>query len=152
MSRIKTLNDLLSKYDRIAVCGGPKVGKTTIATWCTKDRPLLHTDDLMHLEWADVPAAVIEQCSHHSQFVVEGVQVARALRKGLQVDAVLYLDTCMVPERRNSSMAKAINTVFTEYRQLNRTIPVFSPDRVSPPIVPGHVSVPESVSPRYGRS
>lgn len=151
MSRIATLNDLLSQYDRIAICGGPATGKTTIATWCTKDRPLLHTDDFMHLEWAEVPQAVIDQCSHHPRFVVEGVQVARALRKGLQVDAVLYLDVCMAPERRNSSMAKAVNTVFTEYRQLNRTIPVYSPDRISPPIVPGHVSVPESVSPRYSR-
>lgn len=150
MSRIRFLTSILYQYDRIAICGGPGTGKTTLATWCTKDRPLLHTDDLMHLPWSDVPAAVIEQCSHHGRFVVEGVQVARALRKGLQVDAVLYLDTCMAPERRQGRMAKAIGTIFGEWRQNNRAVPVYSPDRISPPVAPGHVSVPESVSPRYG--
>lgn len=149
MSRIATLNDLLSRYDRIAICGGPRTGKTTVAEWCTKDRPLLHTDDLMHLPWADVPQAVIDQCSHHPRFVCEGVQTARALRKGLQVDAVLYLDTCMVPERRNGAMAKSVNTIFTEWRITHRSIPVYSPDRISPPVVPSR-SV-ESVSPRYSR-
>jgi hypothetical protein len=152
MSRISTLNDLLSQYDRIAICGGPGTGKSTIANWCVKDRAIIATDDYRHLEWADVPSAVAEACSLHSKFCVEGVQVARTLRRGLQVDAVLYLDVCMAPERRRASMEKAIDTVFREFRQLNRTIPVYSPDRISPPIVPGHVSVPESVSPRYGRS
>lgn len=63
------------------------------------------------------------------RWVVEGVQVARALRKGLQVDAVVYLrGTTQVLTPGQESMRKAVHTVFCDWRSGAigaRSIPVY---------------------------
>lgn len=50
--------------------------------------------------------------------MVEGAQVARALRRGLEVDAVLVLER---PKRelteRQAAMGKGVGTVLAEWRQ-----------------------------------
>lgn len=84
---------LLSRYRRIGIVGAPKAGKTTLTALVT-DRPVIHTDDWIDAGWADAPLKVIEAItSPDAPFVVEGVIVPRAVRKGLQLDALLFLPT-----------------------------------------------------------
>lgn len=126
--RVGALARLLSECARIAIVGGPKTGKTTLAQ-VSDERPVIHTDRFQHLPWEEVPAAILERCAPLSQFVIEGVQVARALRAGLIVDAVLYLDDpCAEQSKGQRAMSKAVSTVFAEWRAANRTVHVVSPD------------------------
>lgn len=119
--------EALARYPRIAIAGGPKVGKSTLTKQIT-DRPIIHTDDTMHQAWEDQPFIAIERCKPHLRFVVEGVQVPRALRKGLEVDAVLWLDHAFVAlNARQVGMAKAVLTVFVGWRAANRHIPIVVP-------------------------
>lgn len=119
-------DELLRKYNRLAIAGGPHVGKTTLARLVT-DRPVVHTDDLMHLDWDTVPPAIIVACATHERFVVEGVQVPRALRKGLTVDAVVWLDRPHTPlSKGQAAMSKGVLNVFCQWRALNpRAVVVF---------------------------
>ena len=111
---------IAQRYQRIAIVGGPKTGKTTLAK-TFRDRPVISTDDYIALDWADVPAKVIEAAGAAGpSFVVEGVQTARALRKGLAVDAVVVLTT---PKQQLTSgqmvMTKGVSTVFAEWKAAN---------------------------------
>jgi hypothetical protein len=92
-----------------------------------KDRPVLRTDDYRHLPWSDVPHAIIRDLADKDSFLLEGVQVPRTLRKGLIVDAVVYMTRPKVTSRRprQVSMDKAVRTVFDEWRANNQEVPVF---------------------------
>jgi hypothetical protein len=73
---------------------------------------------------------VIRAAAPHDSFVVEGVQAARALRRGLVVDAVVYLDDAKAEQTDDQeSMSKAVNTVFNDWRRSNLTVRVESLDR-----------------------
>jgi hypothetical protein len=114
--------DFISMHDRVAIVGGPRSGKTTLAASVT-DRPVFGTDDLMALPWEDVPRAVIEKAETlGSRWVIEGVQVARSLRKGLCPDAVLVLRGShggLTPGQ--SAMSKGIDSVLREWHGVNRS-------------------------------
>lgn len=115
-AREGALQDALATYARIAICGGPRVGKTTLAGLVT-DRPLIHTDGCRRLPWEDQPHAIIEACAPHDRFVVEGVQVARALRKGLQVDVLIWLVRPMAERTpQQVALAKGVATVIESIR------------------------------------
>lgn len=105
------------KHDYIAVTGGPLTGKTTLASSIPTDHSLIHTDEFMELPWSDQPHACIEAVANKPRFIIEGVQVPRALRKGLDVDVVVWLST---PKRarnkRQDSFAKAVQTVYSEWK------------------------------------
>jgi hypothetical protein len=91
---------------RIAICGGPRTGKTTLAGKLVEDghrdydrrlrdatalkHALLlhipptvsHTDDLMHLGWSEASDAVARLwLPLPGPWIIEGVALARALRK-----------------------------------------------------------------------
>lgn len=120
--------EALAKYARIAIAGGPRVGKTTLTGRVT-DRPVIHTDDTMSEPWEQQPFIAIERCRPHASFVIEGVQVPRALRKGLVVDAVLWLDQALAPVTpRQASMGKGVLSVFAGWRAANPNVPhIFVP-------------------------
>ena len=120
--------DILATYPRVAVSGGPSSGKTTLASSVT-DRPVLSTDDFMALPWSDVPHAVMNQAKGMGdRWVIEGVQVARALRKGLTPDVVVHLEGAHVTlTTGQDAMTKGVRTVFSEWVGMNavsKRIPV----------------------------
>ena len=84
------LDAILAKHARVAIVGAPRTGKTTLAATCT-DREVIHTDDHKQAAWANQPAIIIGRTAGRERFVIEGVQTARALRKGLEVDAEIVL-------------------------------------------------------------
>ena len=117
---------VLGSYARVAIVGGPRTGKTTLSLEVT-DRPVFHTDDTKGLPWSDQPAIWLERVGTEPRFLIEGVQVARCLRKGLQVDAIVYLS---VPYRAltpgQEALHKGVGSVFRDYLGMERGIvPVF---------------------------
>lgn len=89
--RDTALTDALSRYARIAVAGAPNTGKSKLVARVVTDRPIVETDTWKREPWDAQPELVIAACAQLDRFVVEGVQVPRALRKGLQVDCLLWL-------------------------------------------------------------
>lgn len=107
--------ELLKTKKRIAIAGGPRAGKTTLAMG-VRDRPVLSTDSYMSIDWENVPEVVNDAVSELPEFILEGVQVARCLRKGLKVDAVVYLGMPRVElTKGQETMRKACRTVFEEW-------------------------------------
>lgn len=86
---VERFQQILRDHKRVAIVGGPRTGKSTLSALA--DRPVVHTDDTMDLPWEDQPSCVIQLLRHMDTFVVEGVQASRAIRKGLEVDAVVEL-------------------------------------------------------------
>ena len=121
------LRNVLAAYKRIAITGAPRTGKTTITQQVT-DRPVIHTDDWMREPWTDVPLLVKAACEQEPEaFVVEGVQVPRTLRKGLEVDAVVYLTTPQVPQTQlQINMGKAVGTVLSEWAATHPNVPIIT--------------------------
>ncbi len=110
------LCDVLRDHRRIAIFGAPKTGKTTLSSTVT-DRSVIHSDDWMHLSWSDASTALVQHCNAvETPYVVEGVAIPRALRKGLLVDAVIQLTKryeALTPAQ--NAMSKGLQTVFREW-------------------------------------
>lgn len=102
------------------------MGKTTLSQ-LADDRPVIGTDSYQDMEWAEIPHRMIADTARLDTFVVEGVMVARALRKGMAVDAVVYMNIPKVRDRLPGqiAMAKGIAKVFSDWRAANRAVPVF---------------------------
>lgn len=119
---------LLSQYARIAIVGGPDTGKSTLAAVAT-DREVISSDDWLPgqrrhnpaLDWSAQSLDMVRVCSRLSRFVFEGVRAAHALRKGLQVDAVVCRWRPWLPlTTEQAAMAKGISEkVFPGWLALN---------------------------------
>lgn len=119
-----TFAEIMNLYPSIAIAGGPRTGKTTMTTGI--DRTVIRTDNFMELAWTDVPFAVIEAFRPGS--VVEGVQVPRSLRKGLQVDAIVWTGAFSTSQNtKQASMGQGVLTVFRDWVSGSIVLPpVFS--------------------------
>lgn len=116
-------DEVVSKYRRIAITGGPRAGKTTWAQRIT-DRAVIHTDDFRSSPWPEVPFLVIEACQERQAFCVEGVQVPRALRKGLEVDAVIWLSEPLLElSDGQERMRKGTDTIFRDWQATALRLP-----------------------------
>ncbi len=106
---------MLKRYKRIAIAGAPRCGKTTLAL-TVKDRAVLSTDSYMNVAWEQVPEMVNDAVSRLPSFVLEGVMVGRCLRKGLKVDAVIYLDRPHVPlTKGQETMRKGCRKIYNDW-------------------------------------
>lgn len=119
----------LAQYPRLAIAGGPKTGKTTLSRTCT-DRPIIHTDDYMDMEWSEASEQIVKDANGIAgPVLVEGVRVPHALRKGLDVYAVVWLDSPFSPlNARQESMAKATLSVYAQWRAKNKHVPIVVPN------------------------
>lgn len=109
--------ELLLEHRRVVIAGGPNTGKSTLALSVPHER-IVGTDDYMGMDWEAIPSAIMERVQNEPTFILEGVQSARCLRRGLCADAVVWLDHPYPPYKpKHESMAKGIKTVFTEWRE-----------------------------------
>lgn len=120
---------------RIAITGGPRTGKTTLAKRLSGSMfergnragvcpSMLHTDDLIgKLEWSEASAEVAKWMDEPGPWIIEGVAVSRALRKWRDqhpgepppVDRVIYLDEPFVSLVKGQvSMRKGVRKVHDE--------------------------------------
>lgn len=120
-------SEALAKYPRIAIAGPSKVGKTTL---CERvmDRPVIHTDDFMGMEWSKASEHVVQLANDTpGALVVEGVRVPHALRKGMRVSCVIWLEAMGryqhdVDKHRKGVGAGSWN-IISEWRQANPNVP-----------------------------
>ena len=106
------------------IIGGPKVGKTTLANLAT-DRVIHHNDDGKHIPWEDQPQHWIDKATQ-DKFVIEGVHASRALRKGLQVDAIVHLDEPRQElSKGQASMHKGQQKIIKEALEKHPYVPVY---------------------------
>ncbi len=121
---------ILAKYPRIALTGGPSVGKTTLSG-IVADRPVFHSDDFKHYDWSQASAVMAAAVNlQPGPLVVEGVAVPRALRKGMLIDAVVLLRKPRMKQATGQiSMTKGIFTVLEQWRLEHLDIPIISPPR-----------------------
>lgn len=105
---------VLAKYDKIAIAGGPKSGKTTISK-LAREHHAVHTDDYRD-SWDQAPADAMHDLEGHDKWIIEGVQVGRCLRKGLKPDIVIWCDDArkeLTPGQK--TMAKGCRTIFNDW-------------------------------------
>lgn len=109
---------------RIAIAGGPKTGKTTLAVALAAETGLavVSTDDFIELGWSEASARVAALLADCAARIVEGVAVPRALRKALAahpdvkpIDRLIVLTEPYVPRTRGQdAMAAGVVTVLAE--------------------------------------
>lgn len=106
---------------RIAICGGPKTGKSTLAARIAAETgcQLIATDAYMDVPWGQIPDVILPSLKATDSWVLEGVQAARVLRRWLNDGSPFALDRCYwlnVPYLPRTdgqeSMAKGVATVF----------------------------------------
>lgn len=116
---------ICAQYKRVAIAGGPRCGKSTLSVTVT-DRPVIGTDDYKGIPWEVIPERMIADVIGKDTFVIEGVMVARALRRGLIVDAVVYMTLPKVKQLPGQvAMTKGVLTIFKQWRTQNMGIPLF---------------------------
>lgn len=124
-NRYLWLDDVLNQYARIAIVGGPKTGKTTLANRIT-DRPLISTDGWQQLEWSEASKTVADLANKiKGKVAIEGVAAIRAVRKGMKVDALLLLvDPLIEQTPRQRAMSKSQLTILKEVQKMYPDLPV----------------------------
>ena len=124
-AEVKPMRDIARAHKRIAVVGGPLTGKTTVSREVT-DRPVLSTDDTMDADWADQPEIAKRRVEGMDAFVLEGVQAARALRKGLEVDAIVVMETPKGERTKGqAAMAKGQEKIIADALAMNPGVVVY---------------------------
>lgn len=119
---------------RIAISGGPRTGKTTMAInlfgglASAADRAgisshVFHTDDLISLGWSEASEAASKWFDEPGPWIVEGVAVSRALRKWREanphrrppIDRMIFLHLAKAPTTKGQdTMAKGVVKVHDE--------------------------------------
>lgn len=122
------LKAFIADYPRLAITGPPSCGKTTLTLKLDDGkRTVFHNDDFKHLDWSEASERVakdINECD--GPLIVEGVTVPRALRKGMKVDAVLWLHKPHIEQKPGQVvMGRGMETVLKEWRTSNPGVPVF---------------------------
>jgi hypothetical protein len=117
---------MMPHIGRICIGGGPRTGKTRLAAECeARGMTVHHTDALIGShEWSEASAEVARWLDEPGPFVVEGVAIARALRKWLAAHPegrpceVLYWARRPWVEQTpgQAIMAKGCEKVFAEIR------------------------------------
>lgn len=79
------MSTLKNKF-RVAIVGGPKTGKTTLSHQLADGANIAvrHTDELIPLGWSEASETAAQWFNDDGPWVIEGVAVARALRKWLR--------------------------------------------------------------------
>lgn len=110
--------------DRILIIGGPKTGKTTMATQLaqTLQVKLRHTDALIadNIAWPEMSERVSRWLEAAGPWIIEGVALPRALRKWIAAHPsgkpceVIYWLAKPVADRSlgQVTMSKAVQTVW----------------------------------------
>lgn len=104
---------------RVAICGVPRAGKSTLSREMGDERS---TDDIIGLGWSEASAEAARWFDDEGPMVVEGMTVPRALRKwlaanpeGRPVEEVRWLGTPReVLTSGQANMGKGARTVFEE--------------------------------------
>jgi predicted ATP-binding protein involved in virulence len=100
---------------KIIILGASKTGKTTLSNE-VKDRLVIHTDEFLKYNFEEVPFKIMDAVKNVDSYCVEGMQSARALRKGLKADVVIVLKNAMAPQTdKHLSQWKGVEKIINEW-------------------------------------
>ena len=118
------LEKFLSQHKRVAILGGPVTGKS-IVTDHAGPREVVHSDDFQFtkngVDWSEQSEILRDYCAGKDDFVVAGIVADRAVRKGLEVDAIIHCDEFMdhLPSNGQKVLKKQIDS---RVKKLAKTI------------------------------
>lgn len=118
---------LLDRHARIALTGMVKSGKSLLLDETEYDRFRFHTDSLgpSGERWEDYPRAVLDAVSGLDAFLLTGMQVPRILRKGLEVDCLLWLNRPLHPlTRKQLAFSRGARTIMHKWRKTRPEVDV----------------------------
>lgn len=119
----KVLSELLGEFPKIGIIGPPHTGKTSLS-YLVKERPVIHTDSFINEPWSEVPYSIIKTVKPLDSFLIEGMQVPRAMRKGLPLDCILFLPHIFGElTTRQNAMWKGTITVLSS---IDLKIPIYT--------------------------
>jgi len=108
---------------RTVIFGGPKTGKTTLSDKVANGAPVYHGDDLIgQFGWSEASEQIALWLDREGDWVIEGVQLGRALRKWLASTSegkpcdVIYLNWApFIPvSKQQAAMGKGCQTTWKE--------------------------------------
>lgn len=111
---------------RIAIAGGPRTGKSTLAKALSNIQgvQVYPTDSIIKTDWSETSQLASTWFDTAPTFIIEGVAVPRAIRKwlarnptGKPCDKLYWLAPAYVPlTKGQEAMSKGCFTVFKEIR------------------------------------
>lgn len=108
---------------RICITGGPRTGKTTLAASLGAGVPVTNCDDFISMGWSESSAHASVLMVRPGPWIMEGVQIPRALRKFIEAhpgtrpcDRLIILrnEPFVSLTAGQVAMAKGIDTVLAE--------------------------------------
>lgn len=117
---------VLAKPRRLVLAGGPRAGKTHLAAQLSEATATRRrgSDELLSLGWSESSEAASYWFDEPGSWIVEGVTMARALRKwlarnpeGMPADVIVHLGSPVTERNRGQHvMALGCETVWNEIR------------------------------------
>lgn len=88
------LRDVITRHNRVAVVGGPVTGKSVLTDYAhSVGKTVFHSDDFQFthqgVPWSEQSERLRDAVIGRDRFVVAGIVADRAVRKGLEVDAIV---------------------------------------------------------------
>lgn len=147
----KSFLDSLSGYKKIVLFGYTKTGKVKIARTISEHLgiKLIKTDDYQHIDFRQAVYTMLDEISKLERanipFIIEGVQCARILRKGLETgtftpDLVIRtscntstIEYCYRQDGEADkikgalSFNKGVEKIYTEYLDMLDNVPYLTP-------------------------
>lgn len=116
------LEALCAAHRRVAVTGRPGIGKSAVLDKAKGPLPpIFRTDVLKRVTWEAQVVETLEWARKHETWVMEGVTVARALRRGLEADAVLVLTGLPLVGRYSVQSMNLGDSVYKWVEEAQRT-------------------------------
>lgn len=116
---------MIDMAEKVLIAGYPKVGKTTYAEEMFS-HSFVHTDDYLHIPDDEMIDAIMAEIADSKYYAIEGVQTVRLFRRMLQTgrdlpDLVIWLRPLHPALPKHEAMRKAIDTVWAECLELNKS-------------------------------
>lgn len=126
----------LEDNNKILIIGYPNSGKTTLFETLSKidENPMrfyLKTDDYKNLNYREQLYVIMEELVGHEDWIIEGVQGYRLLRKYVQLEkAELKPDQIIIcesesrtPDSKHDRMCKGLDKIWEDYNDLEKNLP-----------------------------
>ncbi len=119
---------VIDEFPRVVLSGVVGSGKTLLLENVeTGDRKVVHTDSFSHVEWSEKWPKIRAALEGHTSFVLAGVLAPHLLHKGLEVDAVCWLNGTRQRglTTRQIGIGKGSRTLMHRWRHKHPEIPVY---------------------------
>ena len=126
----------LKDNTKILIIGYPNSGKSTLFETLRKidengARIFLQTDDFKKYEYREQLYMIIDELDGHKNWIVEGIQGYRLLRKYIQMlkaelkpDQIIICESqTRVPDEKHDRMCKGLDTIWEDYNDLEKDLP-----------------------------